>query len=139
MFFKFIKVIFAYIVACLITATFIVMTYYIPQMPNILTGITETIFIKNILALALAMMVFSLSVIAFLAPFAVLKKIHSVYFYAISGIFSIFVTLLFIPKYQGIKGDEAALWVPFVAFISSAFAGYVFWLIAIRIKSKKIS
>ncbi len=122
------KILVGYVLGCIFTASFIVFAYYYGQMPD--NGVVA----ENIRALSIVMMIFSIPVIALLAPFAYFKNIKSPYFYALTAIFSVFFTLLFIPKYQGIEGQPGE-WAPFVSFIAAAVAGYLFWLFAIRTKN----
>lgn len=128
---KSINVIMAYLIACFFTAICVVLTFYLPQMPDASGEINNQLIVRVIFAFGLGLMFFSSPLTLIAGLFAYFKKIISPAYYVVCGLFSIMITLGFTEIFQGIEGYEGEF-VPLVAFVASGAAGYIFWYLAIR-------
>lgn len=128
---KSLNIFMAYLIACIFTSICVALTYYLPQMAAG-AEITSKKIVDMIMVVTVSIFIFSSPITLIFGLFAYFKKIDSPYFYMTAGFFSIMTTLAFIPGLQGVKGDQASLWVPFVGVIAAAGAGYIFWYLSIR-------
>lgn len=122
----------AYIIAVIFTAVCVALTFYLPQYGDAAPEVSNKAIVDMIIIVSVSIFIFSSPITLIMGLLAYFKKITSPSFYAIAGVFAIMATLMFIPGLQGVKGDEQSLWVPFMGVIAAAFAGYIFWHLAIR-------
>lgn len=128
---KSINVFMAYLIACIFTSLCIAVTYYWPQIfaPE---AFETKLLVDMVVVVSVSIAIFSSPITLIAGLFAFFKKINSRYYYIFAAIFAIMTTLAFIPGLAGVKGDDAALWIPFAAVVAASIAGYMFWYLAIR-------
>ncbi|MBL1419663.1 MAG: hypothetical protein COC24_004055 [Alphaproteobacteria bacterium] len=128
---KALNIVMAYLIGCIFTAICVALTYYLPQVSTG-TELDSKNMVDMIMVVIVSLVIFPSPLTLIFGLFAYFKKIQSPYFYMLYGVFAIMITLAFIPGLQGVEGDDASLWVPFIGVVTNALAGYLFWYLAIR-------
>lgn len=128
---KSLNIFMAYLIACIFISICVSLTYYLPQMAAN-AEVNSKKIVDMIMVVTVSIIIFPSPLTLIFGLFGFFKKIQSPYYYMTCGVFLLMVTLAFIPGLQGIEGDQASLWVPFIGVITAAGAGYIFWYLALR-------